>query len=242
MLNIAIVEDDSAAARSLVSALERYSSEKGLTVKTTVFDYAESFLNNYKPVYDVVFMDIMLKGINGMDAAHKLRESDPIVMLIFITSMAQFAIEGYEVNAVDYIIKPVEYYDLKLRIDRVLRRIDKKEDCITIFVNGGSKRLRIQDILYVESRGHMLTYFTAEGEVSSYSKTMKNLESELGEFGFSRCSVSTLVNTNHIKGIAGSEIDIAGKKVIITRGYKKAFIAALTEKRPSAVKEGIWEE
>lgn len=242
MLNIAIVEDEGAAARSLVSALERWSSEKGEAVKTTVFDYAESFLNNYKPVYDIVFMDIKLKGINGMDAAHKLRENDPFVLLIFITSMAQFAIEGYEVNAVDYIIKPVEYYDLKLRLDRVCRRLDKKENCITIFVGGGSKRLRIQDIFYVESRGHMLTYYTASEEVSSYSKTMKNLEGELGEFGFARCSVSTLVNINHIKGITGNEIDIAGKKVIITRGYKKAFIAALTEKLPSAVKEGIWEE
>ncbi|MCH5161865.1 MAG: response regulator transcription factor [Clostridiales bacterium] len=241
MLNVAIVEDEEKAAQDLADALNKYCDEKGESIKTKVFPYAEAFLENYKPQYDIVFMDINLKGMDGMKAAHMLREKDGGVALIFITSMAQFAIEGYSVNAVDYIVKPFEYYDLKLRMDRVCRGLSKKtEEYINLFVKGGFKKVGVQDIYFVESRGHQLNYNTAEGEFSSYTKTMKELVSELSACGFLRCSVSTLVNVNHIKEIVGNQVTVGKSAVFMTRGYKKEFLSGLKAINPSFNEKGVW--
>ncbi len=71
---------------------------------------------HYRADYDIVFMDIELPGINGMEAAHRLREIDQQVILIFVTNMAQFAVKGYEVDALDYIIKPAQYGPLSIKL------------------------------------------------------------------------------------------------------------------------------
>lgn len=231
MLNIAITEDDKDAAEKLKAALVRYGEEKGEAVVCTVFSCVEAFLSDYKPKYDVVFLDIMLPGITGMAGAHKLREVDPYVPLVFITSLAQFAVEGYSVNAAGYIVKPFEYYDLKMFMDRICRNIrgDEKGDYILITAGGGNRRVKIQDIYYIETRGHMLVYHTAEGELSSYTKTMKELEKELEPFGFHRSAVSHLVNITHVTGIVGNEITVNGETLPITRGKKKEFTNTVNE-------------
>lgn len=225
MLNIAIIEDDKSSADMLIEALRRYGDEKSEAVKCNVFSCAEAFLSDYKQRFDVVFMDIMLPGITGMAGAHKLREADPYVPLIFITSMAQFAIEGYSVNAVGYIVKPFEYYDLKLYLDRIYRNIAQSGNggYILITANGGSRRVKIQNIYYVETRGHLLVYHTAEGEFSSYTKSMKDLETELEPYGFYRSAISHLVNITHVTGISGNEVTVGGDVLPITRGKKKEF-------------------
>lgn len=231
MLNIAIVEDEKNAAEMLMSALKRFGDEKGEAVKCVHFTCVEAFLSDYKPQYDVVFFDIMLPGITGMAGAHKLREVDPYVPLVFITSMAQFAIEGYSVNAVGYIVKPFEYYDLKMYMERICRNIKYNDvsDYILITAGGGNRRIKIQDIYYIETRGHLLVYHTAEGEFSSYTKTMKELEVELESHGFYRSAVSHLVNITHVTSIIGSEVTINGESLPITRGKRNAFTEKVNE-------------
>ena len=94
MLNIAIVEDDTQQAAQLESALKTYGSEYGVLLSVTIFHSALAFLGNYSAKYDIVFMDIMMPMLNGMDASHILREKDEHVMIIFVTSMQQFAVQG----------------------------------------------------------------------------------------------------------------------------------------------------
>lgn len=109
MFKTAIVEDNSVDAGKLKDFLERFAAKSGEVFITTVFKDAADFLNGYKQIYDMVFMDIELPGINGMEAAHKLRTVDGKVTLIFVTNMARFAVKGYEVDAADYVVKPVHY-------------------------------------------------------------------------------------------------------------------------------------
>ena len=125
MLNIAVVEDSQADADAIAGQLERYRKEKGTGINAEYYREAESFLNFYQAKYDVVFMDIELLGINGMKAAHRLRELDSSVILVFITSLKQFAIEGYEVDALDFVVKPVQYIRFSSVMDRILARIQK---------------------------------------------------------------------------------------------------------------------
>ena len=104
MFKIAIVEDNRAAMEKLQGYLERYAQENNEKFDIASFGDALAFLDSYRRIYDMVFMDIELPFINGMEAAQRLREIDKQVVLLFVTNMAQFAVKGYEVDALDYLV------------------------------------------------------------------------------------------------------------------------------------------
>lgn len=122
-VRVAVVEDDEKAAATLKQYLTRYGEENQISFKIGMYSNAISILEQYSANYDIIFMDIRMPYLNGMDAAHRLRVLDSTVALIFVTSLTQYAVSGYEVDAMDYIIKPVNYYDFALKLSRVLKRI-----------------------------------------------------------------------------------------------------------------------
>ena len=229
MISVAIIEDEDKEMDNIVGALKRYEQEENVNFRLTVFRDAELFLTNYKPVYDIVFMDIMLPGMDGMQAAQRMRKFDESVSLIFLTNMAQFAIKGYEVSAVDFIVKPFRYFDLKMRLDRVCRKINEKQPSVKISVPGGMKSVYLSDLYYIESNGHQLTYHTREGELTARGGPIKQLAEEMEKYGFARCGVSYLVNLSHCKQIVGNDLVVGPDTLHITRGKKKEFVDRLEE-------------
>ena len=195
MVNSAIVEDDKSQAEQLESTLSRYSNEFRVPLKTTVFYNAMAFLNKYSGEYDIVFMDILMPMLNGMDASRLLREKDDKVMVIFVTNMQQYAIQGYEVGAFDFILKPVRYPEFKLKFTRAMSKLmpQKKVASILIKSESGIVRLTPDQILYVEVQQHHCVYHTRQGDFRQY-QTMKSVELQLGEYGFARCNNYLLVN------------------------------------------------
>lgn len=109
MYRIAIVEDQDSDAQQLETALKTYSRETSVPFSWDHWTSGEIFLQKYRHQYDIVFMDIRLAGIDGMETARRLRRMDSAVLLAFLTSLAQYAIAGYEVEAIDYIVKPLSY-------------------------------------------------------------------------------------------------------------------------------------
>lgn len=147
MLNVLIVEADDRDAALLEGYLARYSQEKGVEIHTERHTQALSLLENYRARFSIIFMDIELPLMNGMEAAKKLRKLDNSVCLIFVTNMAQFACEGYGADALDFVIKPLSYPDFSMKFSRAVRRIDtENEHEYTIKVAGGMRRVRLQDI------------------------------------------------------------------------------------------------
>lgn len=128
MIRTVIVEDDDAAAELLAGYLDRYGGEHGETFSSVRYDNAVTFLEKYASDADIVFMDIEMEDLDGMKAAAKLRERDRSVTLIFVTNMAQFAIKGYEVDALDFIVKPVGYHDFAFRLKKAVARIRANEE------------------------------------------------------------------------------------------------------------------
>lgn len=106
MINVAIVEDEQEAVEYLSECLHRYGEKTGETFSFTHFPEPITFLEKYKPVYDLVFMDIRMPMMDGMQAAKKLREADTSVLLVFVTRMGDYAIQGYDVGATAFIKKP----------------------------------------------------------------------------------------------------------------------------------------
>ena len=127
-VNIAIIEDQPEEVKRLKTYFARYTTQHEVTFSISCFDNAETFLACYRPVYDIVLMDIMLPGSNGMDAAVKLRQIDKMVTLIFVTNMAQFAVKGYEVDAFDFVVKPVTYPHFTMKLQRALNKLSNQQD------------------------------------------------------------------------------------------------------------------
>lgn len=229
MLSVAIVEDDEKDAKTLTSALMRYGKENSEEFRLKRFENAEKFLLDYRPVYDVVFMDIELSGtMDGLNAAKRMRRYDEDVALLFVTNMAQFAVKGYEVSALDYFIKPISYYDLKMRMDRIRRTRRKSGVSINIPIDGGVRKVFSDDIHYIEVNNHTLYYHTVGGTLSARG-SINEAEKALSASGFARCSISYLVNLRHCTEIRGGTVKVGGDDLRITRGKHKEFLYKLAE-------------
>lgn len=227
MKNIVIVEDEKSAADVLTSYLDRYTKEKGVAFQSVWFENPIAFLTNYKPKYDLVFLDIELPDMNGMDVAHKLRELDDSVALIFVTNMAQFAIKGYEVNAFDFIVKPVSYFDFALKLQRVLERIKSIDgQKISVSVDDAVKCVYVEDIYYVEVIKHKVIYHTAQGNLESYG-ALKNIEPMLLDADFVRCNNCYLVNLRYVTAVKGFTTIVAGDLLQVSHPKRKQFVQAL---------------
>lgn len=123
MVYVAIVEDDARAAQRLENHLNRFAAETEEQLHIEIFPDALQFLDGYAPVWQLVFMDIEMPNIDGLDAAKRLRAIDEGVQIVFVTNMAQYAIQGYEVRAMDFIVKPVEYGSFFMKMKRAIRYI-----------------------------------------------------------------------------------------------------------------------
>lgn len=221
-VRIAIVEDEKSAARALEQAIQRYGTENKVSFTIRVWHDPLLFLEAYQAEYDIVYMDIRMPALSGMETARNLRKMDRMVMLIFVTSLAQYALEGYTVGAFDYILKPVKYYDFALKLHWALEHLPEKQEATILLVSGGSKiRLRLRDLLYAETDGHYLIFHTAEGQIRQCG-TISTLEADLTNKQFVRCNSCYLVNLQHIAGIKGYSLLLDnGEELKISQPRKK---------------------
>ena len=174
-MKIIVLEDEKAVADKLCDYIGRYCSESNVPVEVQVFPDAFELLENYHADADILFMDIQLPVMNGMEAAKKIREKDEKVLIVFVTNLAQYAVEGYEVNAFDFILKPVEYDGFRMRFGRVLKELEHRspDSFININSKSGFRRISFSDLLYVEVINHDLIFHCREeGEVQTRG-TMK---------------------------------------------------------------------
>ena len=134
----------------------------------------------FKAQFDIVLMDIEMRFMDGMTAAEEIRQRDPEVVIIFITNMSQYAIRGYAVDALDYVLKPVSYFAFSQRMNRAITRMRKNErQCIIVSGREGTFKLDIGRIMYVESQGHNLVYTMNNGQCYTASGTMTDAEQTL---------------------------------------------------------------
>ena len=123
MLSVAIVEDDRKYSKLLEGYLERYSAENDVKFKVDVFDDGLKFIMGYDGDggYNIVFMDVEMPRLDGIKTSRKLRATDKNVSLIFVTNMAKYAVSGYEVDALDFMVKPVDYFNFSLKLEKAVR-------------------------------------------------------------------------------------------------------------------------
>lgn len=228
MTNIAVVEDNDQEANILMDCLMRYASQNQLQFQVTRFPNAVLLLDSYKANYDLIFMDIKLPLMTGMEAAKRLREIDRGVTLVFVTNMAQYAIEGYAVEAFDYILKPISSYAFDLKLKRILSHVgSKQEDRIVIRAEGETVGLQLRKICYIEVEGHYLNWHTRDKVYRSLGP-LKDVDRKLPE---SYCAISRwyVINMQYVHSVIGDDVLLEGKRLHIGRSYKQKFLQAYAE-------------
>lgn len=227
MIRLAVVEDEDSFAVQLQENIRQYSSEKGTEILVTRYRDGDEIAENYSCEFDIILMDIQMRFMDGMTAAEKIREKDKNVIIVFITNRIDYAIRGYGVDALDYIVKPVEYFSFSKKLERAIDRVHARvEHTVTLQLPGGFVRLKTDEIYYVESENHTLIYHTMGAEYRLRAR-IADAEEELFAYGFFRCNKGLLVNLQHVKGIQDNCCLVQGKLLVISRGKKTEFMAAL---------------
>lgn len=229
MIRIAIVEDEELYAKELTEFLHRYEREEGEVFEISVFADGDQIVERYRSQFDLILMDIEMKLMDGMTAAEEIRRVDSEVVIIFITNMTQYAIRGYAVDALDYILKPVSYFAFSQRLSRAIGRMKKRESAvIMVNIKGGVTRLNVSNIFYVESQGHTLILHTILGNYET-SGTMKEMEQKLEGMNFCRGNKGYLINLQHVDGVQDGCAEVRGEQLVLSRARRKEFMEELTK-------------
>ena len=229
-VTVAIVEDSDEERSVLKGALARYSSEKQVLFEITCYERAEDFLVKTSDRVDILFMDIELPGgMDGMTAAEQFRTLNEATILIFVTNMRKYVIQGYHVGALNYILKPINYYGFAITLDRAMRQLSsRRSEVVKIRTSDGFKMIDCNNIFYVEIMKHDVRFFTTDGIITNYG-TLNEWEKKLAPFNFVRCSSSSLVNLRHVSGVTGDEVTVGGVSLKVSRAKKKEFLQILTD-------------
>ncbi len=219
MIKIAICEDEKDQQELLKAHIEKIF--KGLSIKYSLdaFNSGEELLENYSKDIDIVFLDIQLNEINGMDTARKIRFLDNEVEIIFITSLIEYALEGYEVRVYRYLIKPVKYDDLKEYIINCIKEVDIKNKYIIVKEQGSRIKIDINEITYIEVQKENITMHTLS-QIYKIKGTMSNIEKEINCSRFCRCHKSYLINLEHVESIKQCVAILESKEEVPISRYR----------------------
>ncbi len=229
MVRIAIVEDDASYLKQLKEYLLRYEQESGKNFHISVFHDGAEIAKKYDPVYDIILMDIEMRRMDGMTAAELIRRKDTEVVIIFITNMPQYAMKGYTVEAMDYVLKPISYYAFTQRIDRAIQRMRRRDKkFIAVNHQSGMIKLDVSQITYIEVQDHDLMYHTPQGSYNAKG-TLTEAEQMLGSSKFFRCNKGYLVNLEYVESVQNYDVLVGNTWIQVSRPKKKALMDALND-------------
>jgi len=228
MITIAVCDDSEAVVNHLSSLLEHYTQETGQDIKIYKFNSGMELLDQYNGNYDIIFLDIKMPHMNGLEVASSIRIRDPSVSIIFLTSLVHHALDGYKVQALNYIIKPISFKRLKIELDDWLHKQSRDQEPFVVIKNDkGSYKVLLKDLAYIETSNRNALVHTKSENLICYKK-LKVLETELGNNGFSRCHSSYIVNLAYIENIEKTDAKlITGDIVPISQTKRKDFMQKL---------------
>ncbi len=228
-MKLAVVEDEAVHGRLLEQYIADWGKRNGIPVSVRTYPSAESFLFEWEDMpADAVFADIQMPGMDGMEMVRKLREKDEKVPVVFATGIADHMQEGYEVEALNYLLKPLSAEKVSACLDRVLRRHAAAQFLMAETL-GGVRKLPLETVNYCEAAGHNTKLGLTGGEQLFCSSSLSTLERELAEKGFVKCHRSYLCNLSNLNRITSEALVFDDGTVIpvsrrLYRTVNRAFI------------------
>ncbi len=230
-VKVSVIEDDGKYHQIIHGYLQEYGKKKGIEFHVQDYSDGLGFLEEYKGDADVLFMDIERPQRDGLEVCRKLRKIDPYVPIIIVSHSAQYAVKGYEVNALGYVVKPIVRFDFFFLLDKVReRRKDKEQHYLVLSNKSTVKKISLDDILYLEVSSHTIKV-RRKKETIEFRGKIKDYEDRLCRYSFFRCNNSFLVNLKYCDkvSVGDSTIDRGGTIISISRPKKKQFLETLAD-------------
>lgn len=225
MIVAAICDDEEFYVESLAKALERYARENNKEIKIVKYTKALYFLDQIKDNYDLIFLDIKMPYVDGIEVAEQIRKRDDNVSIMFLTSYIQRAVDGYGVAADAFIQKPIEYARLRMEMDKWYIKYLQIEDPYIVFQNNDGKyKVSIKSLKYIETNGRNVLIHTTQRNIK-ISKNMKEMQKELESKGFYKCHNSFLVNVRFVDYVNAAEVGLISNDILpVSKSKRKAFV------------------
>jgi len=229
-MKIVLVEDNELHREQIKQEIQSYFEDLDEVCELRVFDNGSDMLDHYYAVggYDLLLLDIQLPGMDGISIARQIREHDAKVLIVFITNMTAYAVQGYSVHALDYILKPINRISFRSTLDhaRALFR-QRVEHYISVITGEGLLKLDISQIYYIETERHAVRLHYTKGSFH-INETLKSIEGKLKNAPFCRCNNCYLVNLAHVERVKKNDVVVAGHELSFSRLRYKPFMEALT--------------
>ena len=220
MLRIAICDDCKEDLERVQGFVKEYLDMKGQTADIKTFNHPDPLITeceSFRP--QVYILDIVMPMVTGIQAAREIRWNQPEAQIIFATSESSFALESFDVNPINYIMKPIDKDKLFATLDLAISRVEIEDKrSITVKVKGGLCTMRIEDIMYIDYRNHVVTYHLISGDCES-TPTLRigfaeYMNENHGGDVFVRCHESIFVNLPAIDKLTKTEITLRNKEII----------------------------
>lgn len=232
MLNIriAVVENELNVAQNDIVLLERYAKENSLLLETSIFQNGYEFLDTEEE-FDAVLMDIDMPGLNGMEVAEKLREKNKTIDIIFTTNLPQFAVDGYKVQALDFVIKPVTFPNLSFAMEKV---VEKKRNIVNgsffLRIGGFARRIHNEEVLYIEMVNHYIVLHETDMEPVRIRGSLKMIDDLLNPEIFVKINSGIIINISKVSSFENGLVLMEdGSNLPLSRSHKKEFAVRLAE-------------
>lgn len=230
-----VLEDHENDRNRLISFIARYAQEHSVKIETVSFGNGLELIRNYSADFDLLFVDIELPGLDGMKVSEKIRDMDPLIPIIITTNMAQYAIKGYEVDALGFIVKPLpytmfSYYFTKALIKCERNGKEKKNKTIILHSASGSMRnVFISDIMYILKDKNYIVYHLSDHSQIKERGTMKDILPRFENTSIRQCSSGCMVNLRHVRQKVGNDVFVDDVCLTISLPFRKTFTKDLMD-------------
>lgn len=221
LVRVAVVEDDTQLHDYYGKMIEAWGNSRNIRVAVTFAHSSEEYLFKYEGqhIFDIIFLDVCMKNMNGMELAHEIRKFDRNVQIVFITGKSEYVFEGYEIGAVRYLIKPIEEDKLEQALDACMEKLEiGRDDYFTVKYHGENLRLSRGEVIFVKVDGHYLNMQTLDS-VYEWKASLKEMIGKLDPERFVMANRSVIVNLEYVSKITREECILENGEVIpISRG------------------------
>ena len=228
MIKFAICDDEPAMARELAGYLARYLEEHEVTAYSVSSFSSGRALLEAADGFDVIFLDIQMEQPDGMETARLLRRQGDHSLLVFVTVLMELVFDAFQVEAYDYLTKPLDAARFARTMDRVLQTLEQRTAASIVIQQGsGCEVVPLSDVVYCEVLGRKVYLHKADGTITGYYDRLEQLERRMDR-RFFRCHRSYLVNLDHVRGCQAGQVLLSqGERIPVSRLREQELTGAL---------------